>query len=607
MAWYDEAVFYHIYPLGLAGAPKQNDYGEPVHRLNTLLPWVDHIKEIGGSALYIGPLFESVGHGYETTDYKKLDSRLGTNEDLTAFVAYCHEQGIKVIFDGVFNHTGRDFFAFKDIQVNRENSQYKDWYCNVNFWGNNEYNDGFSYDNWGGYNLLVKLNQKNPAVVDYICDVIRFWVSEFDVDGIRLDAADVLDFDFMKALRRTANEVKPDFWLMGEVIHGDYSRWVNGETLHSVTNYTLHKALYSGHNDHNYFEIAHTVRRLQNMGTLKLYNFVDNHDVERIYTKLTNKAHFAPVHVLLYTLPGVPSIYYGSEFGIEGRKEYGSDDSLRPALNIEDYKDSVKTNPCTALIAALGKVRQAVPALSYGSYDELMLTNRQFAYARDLDGTRVIVSVNNDDAPAGMHLAAGNCTAYIGALSGEKVSVQDGHINITQPTNSGEIWVPEGTDLNIKPVKMETKAENKTKNKTESEAKTNTEDKAASETATDAKGNKEAEPKIESKESKDIVTATESADAKKNTTNTEKNISAANEVKDSAKDASAQAAANTPVDPETITVDWSKSPESMTVPELQAAILAKLAGNGPVDAQMKKTVTDNIWHDSLVNWLKSFR
>ena len=620
MAWYDEAVFYHIYPLGLAGAPKQNDYGEPVHRLNTLLPWVDHIKKIGGSALYIGPLFESVGHGYETTDYKKLDSRLGTNEDLTAFVAYCHEQGIKVIFDGVFNHTGRDFFAFKDIQANRENSQYKDWYCNVNFWGNNEYNDGFSYDNWGGYNLLVKLNQKNPAVVDYICDVIRFWVSEFDVDGIRLDAADVLDFDFMKALRRTANEVKRDFWLMGEVIHGDYSRWVNGETLHSVTNYTLHKALYSGHNDHNYFEIAHTVRRLQNMGTLKLYNFVDNHDVERIYTKLTNKAHFAPVHVLLYTLPGVPSIYYGSEFGIEGRKEYGSDDSLRPALNIEDYKDSVKTNPCTALIAALGKVRQAVPALSYGSYDELMLTNRQFAYARDLDGTRVIVSVNNDDAPAGMHLAAGNCTAYIGALSGEKVSVQDGHINITQPANSGEIWVSEGTDLDVKPVKVETKVKSKTeseakivadnKGKVDSEAKSDVEDKTASEgkvvsgTDTDIEDKNEAESMTESK---DIVTATESADAKEIATDTEENTATSNEVEDSAKEASIKAAADTPVDPETITVDWSKSPESMTVSELQAAILAKLAGNGPVDAQMKKTVTDNIWHDSLVNWLKSFR
>ena len=607
MAWYDNAVFYHIYPLGLCGCAHENDGIPTPGAFRKLNDWAEHAAGLGCTAIYIGPLFESGSHGYDTIDYRLVDRRLGTNEEFKEFVANCHARGQKVIVDGVFNHVGRDFFAFQDLKAHRENARYKDWFCDVNFWGNNEYNDGFSYDNWGGYNLLVKLNQKNPAVVDYICDVIRFWVSEFDVDGIRLDAADVLDFDFMKALRRTANEVKPDFWLMGEVIHGDYSRWVNGETLHSVTNYTLHKALYSGHNDHNYFEIAHTVRRLQNMGTLKLYNFVDNHDVERIYTKLTNKAHFAPVHVLLYTLPGVPSIYYGSEFGIEGRKEYGSDDSLRPALNIEDYKDSVKTNPCTALIAALGKVRQAVPALSYGSYDELMLTNRQFAYARDLDGTRVIVSVNNDDAPAGMHLAAGNCTAYVGSLSGEKVSVQDGHINITQPANSGEIWVPEGTDLNVKPVKMETKAENKTKNKTEREAKTNTEDKAAPETATDAKGNQESEPKIESKESKDIVTATESADAKKNTTNTEKNISAANEVKDSAKDASAQAAADTPVDPETITVDWSKSPESMTVPELQAAILAKLAGNGPVDAQMKKTVTDNIWHDSLVNWLKSFR
>lgn len=598
MAWYDEAVFYHIYPLGLAGAPKQNDYGEPVHRLNTLLPWVDHIKEICGSALYIGPLFESVGHGYETTDYKKLDSRLGTNEDLTAFVAYCHEQGIKVIFDGVFNHTGRDFFAFKDIQANRENSLYKDWYCNVNFWGNNEYNDGFSYDNWGGYNLLVKLNQKNPAVVDYICDVIRFWVSEFDVDGIRLDAADVLDFDFMKALRRTANEVKPDFWLMGEVIHGDYSRWVNGETLHSVTNYTLHKALYSGHNDHNYFEIAHTVRRLQNMGTLKLYNFVDNHDVERIYTKLTNKAHFAPVHVLLYTLPGVPSIYYGSEFGIEGRKEYGSDDSLRPALNIEDYKDSVKTNPCTALIAALGKVRQAVPALSYGSYAELMLTNRQFAYARDLDGTRVIVSVNNDDAPAGMHLAAGNCTAYIGALSGEKVSVQDGHINITQPANSGEIWVPEGTDLNVKPVKAQgVNVENTNIINTNIEASSVDTEKATDMVVEDtqseptkAEDTKAAAPKAETAKTASENTASETT-AKESESESTPNATASDD----------------PADPETITVDWSKSPESMTVPELQAAVLAKLSGNGPVDAQMKKTVTDNIWHDSLVNWLKSFR
>lgn len=585
MSWYNEAIFYHIYPLGLTGAPKTNDYSASVSRLNTLLPWIDHIKEIGCTALYIGPLFESVGHGYETTDYKKLDSRLGTNEDLKNFVAVCHEKGIKVIFDGVFNHTGRDFFAFKDIQQNREHSRYLNWYCNVNFGGNNEYNDGFSYENWGGYNLLVKLNQRNPEVQNYICDVIRFWVSEFDVDGIRLDAADVLDFDFMRALRRTAAEVKEDFWLMGEVIHGDYSRWVNGETLHSVTNYALHKALYSGHNDHNYFEIAHTVKYLQNMGNLDLYNFVDNHDVERIYTKLSNKAHFAPVHVLLYTLPGVPSIYYGSEFGIEGKKEKFSDDSLRPALNLKDYADAITTNPNTALIAALGKVRQHTPALSYGSYTELHLTNLQFAFARDLDGVRVIVTVNNDDNAAGMSLPAGNCAEYVGTLTGQKVSVEGGRINVTVAANSGEIWVPADTMTEDTQIKVE--------NAAEVQATSDTETSASAETSETKKAEiKEAV----TKETAQDLAAQETAAAKEES-------ACANETcaKDADKtDETSDTAAKT-------VADLSKAPEDMTVAELQLCILAKMATNGPVTDQMKKTVYDNIWHDSLVNWFKSFR
>lgn len=581
MSWYNEAIFYHIYPLGLTGAPKHNDYSAPVSRLNTLLPWIDHIREIGCTALYIGPLFESVGHGYETTDYKKLDSRLGTNEDLKNFVAACHEKEIKVIFDGVFNHTGRDFFAFKDIQQNREHSRYLNWYCNVNFGGNTEYNDGFSYENWGGYNLLVKLNQRNPEVQNYICDVIRFWVSEFDVDGIRLDAADVLDFDFMRALRRTAAEVKEDFWLMGEVIHGDYSRWVNGETLHSVTNYALHKALYSGHNDHNYFEIAHTVKYLQNMGNLDLYNFVDNHDVERIYTKLSNKAHFAPVHVLLYTLPGVPSIYYGSEFGIEGKKEKFSDDSLRPALDIKDYADAVQKNSCTALIAALGKIRQHTPALSYGSYAELQLTNRQFAFARDLDGIRVIVTVNNDDNAADMSLPAGNCAEYIGTLTGRKVPVQDGRINVTVAANSGEIWVPAGKMPEYIPVKTETADIEKVQEETEETTSTQTESPAQ----------------------KTITAAEETAAAKAEDIQPEKTADTSAISAENSFPENTEAAAEKE---KTVIVDMNKSPEDMTVDELQQAILAQMAGNGPVTDQMKKTVYDNIWHDSLVNWLKSF-
>ena len=602
MSWYNEAIFYHIYPLGLTGAPKTNDYSAPVSRLNTLLPWIDHIKEIGCTALYIGPLFESVGHGYETTDYKKLDSRLGTNEDLKNFVAVCHEKGIKVIFDGVFNHTGRDFFAFKDIQQNREHSRYLNWYCNINFGGNNEYNDGFSYENWGGYNLLVKLNQRNPEVQNYICDVIRFWVSEFDVDGIRLDAADVLDFDFMRALRRTAAEVKEDFWLMGEVIHGDYSRWVNGETLHSVTNYALHKALYSGHNDHNYFEIAHTVKYLLNMGNLDLYNFVDNHDVERIYTKLSNKAHFAPVHVLLYTLPGIPSIYYGSEFGIEGKKEKFSDDSLRPALNLKDYADATTTNPNTALIAALGKVRQHTPALSYGSYAELQLTNRQFAFARDLDGVRVIVTVNNDDNAAGMNLPAGNCAEYVGALTGQKVSVEGGRINVTVAAHSGEIWVPAGmmsedTQIKIENVtatKEET-AENMAAHTTDAQATSDAENSASIETAeTEDAAIKEAATKENTSDlaTQETVAASEASVG----VNANKTPSEETDKTDETPDTASK----------TITVDSNKAPEDMTVEELQLSILAKMAKNGPVTDQMKKTVYDNIWHDSLVNWMKSF-
>ena len=407
MKWYEEAVFYHIYPLGLCGCPKENDGVTCENHFEQLNEWTKHIKKIGCNAIYIGPLFESVGHGYETTDYKKVDRRIGTNEAFKEYIANCHAEGVRVIVDGVFNHVGREFFAFKDLKANRENSKYRDWFCNVNFYNNNEYNDGFSYDNWGGYNLLVKLNQRNPEVKNHIFDAIRFWVEEFDIDGIRLDAADVLDHDFMKEIRTVTNGLKEDFWLMGEVIHGDYSRWANDQTLHSVTNYELHKALYSGHNDHNYFEIAHSIQRsLQINGDTKLYTFVDNHDVERIATKTNKKEHLLPMHILYYGLPGIPSIYYGSEFGIEGKKEKSSDASLRPALDLKDYADAYEKNPLTNLICKLGVVHRQYKELTEGRFHQMHLTNRQYVYARILDRTNsaVVVAVNNDDNPSEMWL-----------------------------------------------------------------------------------------------------------------------------------------------------------------------------------------------------------
>ena len=527
MAWYEEAVFYHIYPLGLTGAPSKNPYTEPVERLDGLLPWLEHIQGLNFNALYIGPLFQSVGHGYETTDYYTLDSRLGTNETLKRFVRRAHELGIRVVLDGVFNHVGRDFFAFRDLLQHREGSQYASWFCNVNFHGNNRFGDGLRYDNWGGDDALVKLNQRNPAVRDYIGNVIRFWVREFDIDGIRLDAADVLDHGFMQALRSVANEVKPEFWLMGEVIHGNYSMWVNDRTLHCVTDYQLHQALFSGHNDRNYFEIAHTVDRIYKMG-LRLYSFVDNHDVERIWTKLREKAHFLPVHILLYTLPGMPAIYYGSEFGIEGRKTPGSDAPLRPALELDQFR----FHKLAGLIAALGRIRQTNKILSYGDYTQLHLTNTQYAFSRSCGQWDVLVAVNNDNSPATFGLSA-KCGSYVGGLSGVKVTAHNGRIHFTVGGNAGEIWIPEGMgDADLTPI-LEQVRQN-----------------------------------------------LRSAQAQQ----------------------SAPAQQSVPV-----AAPAGKPYEQMTVPELQQAIIDKMAKNGPVTDRMRQDVVENIWRDSLLTWVRSFQ
>ncbi len=532
MSWYQNAVFYHIYPLGLTGAPLQNAYGEPVRRLLALCPWVDHLAGLGFNALYIGPLFESVGHGYETTDYRRLDSRLGSNEDLKAFVSYCHGKGVRVILDAVFNHTGRDFFAFRDLLERREASPYRDWYRNVNFLSDNGYHDGFSYETWGGYELLAKLNLQNPEVVRYHLDTVRFWVEQFDIDGLRLDAADVLDFGFMQALRQLADRIKPEFWLMGEVIHGEYARWVNDQTLHSVTNYRLHKALYSGHNERNYFEIAHTVEQL---GSLcgKLYSFADNHDVERIQTRLRCKADYLPVHVLLFTLPGIPSVYYGSEFAVEGRKERNSDASLRPALRLEDYRNEAHT----ALIGALAGARRREPALCVGSYEKLILTTAHFAFARRAGEREALVAVNNADTPVSLWLPA-RLERYRSALQGDVRCAESGQLQIKLPPHGAELLLP------------------------------------------DDEGAHQDLPIPDPEVWKAALAETEKA-------------------RPEPKEAEAAEVIPTP--------PAGKAIDDMSVPELQALILQKLARNGPVTERMRRDVADNVYLNSLRNWARSFQ
>lgn len=532
MHWFEETSFYHIYPLGLCGAPAQNDGGEPVPRLAKLRPWVEHLAELGFGALYLGPLFESVGHGYETTDYRRLDRRLGSNGELRDFVAFCHGLGVRVIFDAVFNHSGRDFFAFRDLLARREASPYRDWY-RVNFSGDNAHHDGFSYETWGGYELLAKFNLQNPAVVQYHLDTVRFWVEEFDVDGLRLDAADVLDFDFLRRLRSFTQGLKPEFWLMGEVIHGDYGRWVNDAMLHSVTNYRLYKALYSSHNDGNYFELAHCVEQL---GPLcpALYSFADNHDVERIQTRLRCKAHYLPLHVLLFTLPGIPSVYYGSEFAVEGRKERGSDASLRPALRLEDYRDE----PHAGLIRTLALTRAGEPALQQGGYERLVLRTDCFAFARRTGAREVLVAVNNGSSPVRLELPA-RLDCYRAVLSGALLRAEAGRLSLELGANGAELLVPEqAAAWERSPIPAPEQW------------------RAALDRALQARQNQQAAP----------------------------------------------AATAIPAAPPA-----GKAVDEMSVPELQALILQKLAANGPVTERMRREVAENVYLNSLRNWARSFR
>ena len=264
------------------------------------------------------------------------------------------------------------------------------------------------------------------------------------------------------------------------------------------------------------------------------------------------------------------------------KKEKFSDASLRPALDLNDYADAATKNPmyCTDRSPRKGPPGNSCIKLRF--LRRLALTNRQFAFARDLEGIRVIVTVNNDDSDAEMNLPTGSAPEYVGALTGQKVSAQSGRIRVRVAANSGEIWIPAGDMPEYKPVQTD-----------------------VPETAA-AKENEDAASEAEEEQKAENNTVTEAA-PEKEASNAENPDKASDNTANSADVPSTPEAESSNLQETTATPNPHKTPEEMTVGELQAAIFAKMAGNGPVDDQMKKTVYDNIWHDSLVNWLKSFR
>ncbi|MCI8970386.1 MAG: maltodextrin glucosidase [Oscillibacter sp.] len=413
--WADKSVFYQIYPLGFCGAPKEND-GAAVSRIGKIADWAPHIQKLGADAVYLSPIFESDRHGYDTRDYRKVDCRLGTNEDFAKVTAALHAHGIKVVLDGVFNHVGRGFWAFRDVQEKKWDSPYKDWF-QIHFDGNSNYNDGFWYEGWEGHFELVKLNLRNPAVVDYLLDCVKFWVEAFGIDGLRLDVAYCLEPDFLRRLRSFTEGLKPEFFLVGETLHGDYNRWVGDGLLHSCTNYECYKGLYSSLNSMNLFEIVHSLKRQFGPEQWTLYKgrhllcFADNHDVTRAASILTNPAHLPLIYGLVFGMPGIPCLYYGSEWGALGEKSQG-DDALRPAFAGPEW------NGLTDRIAAMAKAHRESEALCYGDFKDIVLTNHQTIFQRRTDNERVLVAVNTSDAPYTAHFDAG-CGQAVDLITGK--------------------------------------------------------------------------------------------------------------------------------------------------------------------------------------------
>ncbi len=432
--WAYESVFYQIYTLGFCGAPFEND-GVLQSRILKVIDWIPHMKKLGINAVYFCPVFESDTHGYNTRDYTKIDVRLGTNEDFKRVCDALHENGIKVVLDGVFNHVGRGFWAFKDVLEKRESSPYVNWFSRIAFDGNSNYNDGLWYEGWEGNYDLVKLNLYNEDVIQHIFHAVEGWINEFDIDGIRLDVAYCLERNFLNRLRGFCDSKKQDFFLVGEVLHGEYGRMLNEMNIHSVTNYQCYKGIYSAFNSNNMFEIVHSLNRLFEDRPWSvapgshLLSFCDNHDVTRIASALNEERWLPLVYAMVFGMPGIPVVYYGSEWGTKAEKSWG-DPALRPSFDHPEWND------LTEFISKLANAKRNSPALNYGGFRSLLLTNKQCIFERNCGSERVLVAINMDCDPFMAYFDAGSAEA-VDLITGAPHSFAGGS---ELPANSAFFW-----------------------------------------------------------------------------------------------------------------------------------------------------------------------
>lgn len=445
-----KTFFYHLFPLGACGGPRRNDFiGRPENRILKILGWLDQIQSLGCNAILLGPVFESSTHGYDTADYFTVDRRLGTNTDFARLSQVMHERGMGLVLDGVFNHVGRDFWAFKDLQAHGQQSAYAGWFSGLRFDRRSPFGDAFDYDCWQGNHDLVKLKLDNPAVRQHLFEAVRNWKQAFQIDGLRLDAADALDKDFIRALNGFCKAMDPNFWLMAEVIHGDYTQWAKEQMADATTSYELYKSSWSSFNDHNFFELSYSLTRQFGAGgvykELKTqYNFLDNHDVSRIASTLKDPANLEALYLLMFTEPGIPSLYYGSEFAFVASKSQ-NDWELRPEFKLQSLLETGAQQVLREAIAKFAQMREALPALQSGDCNVRLTSLGQIAFTRSLEGQTVLAAFNNQQTTEKIAVPIPGTAGWkfrdVLGEGGERFVSEKEVLELELLPNSGQVWV----------------------------------------------------------------------------------------------------------------------------------------------------------------------
>jgi glycosidase len=426
--WVQHAMWWHVYPLGFVGAERAAlpDDAPPVHRLAHLTAWLDHVVELGLSGVALGPVFASATHGYDTVDHLRVDPRLGTDEDLDAFLAAAHERGLRVTLDGVFNHVGRGFEPFQQVLRHGPGGPTDAWFHLT-------WPDGAGpgtepgYADFEGHHALVALNHDEPAVAGYVADVMTHWLDR-GVDGWRLDAAYAVPPAFWSRVLPRVRAAHPDAYVFGEVLHGDYVAVVREAGFDAVTQYELWKSIWSSLNDGNFFELTWTLTRHDALlDAFVPLTFVGNHDVTRIASRLTDRRHLDHAVALLFTLGGTPTVYAGDELGLTGVKEdrAGGDDAVRPAFPptpaalAPDGTDPLPPEGRAVLDRhrELVALRRRNPWLHTARTEVLTGTNRTLVLRQHAGARSLLVALSTEDEPVTLAVpGAGSVEAGVGDL-----------------------------------------------------------------------------------------------------------------------------------------------------------------------------------------------